>query len=307
VGKKRQLTRLTKLVKIINLGYAIKMVMGIKKLLFILLVFGILTIFPLLSSAHANILINLDLDFDPEAKQKIITTAQEYLQTGLQPIGFDYDSELIVVKFNEYPSLSVSINPFDYSVSGVEESAKATDSGTVKTTEEQRKESADKIFEQLPVKYKEELKYGEEREERNLFTHTWYRYVDNVVVPKERLEVVIDGETGEVVSWRLQIFQISKELIESSPSITADVAQKVGELTYEGTPLDFSPVLIIHDAKPVWITRMKVLYPIYVGVGAMDGEIMFTGGMKGILPDKYSASPPIVESSLIKKIYGETK
>jgi hypothetical protein len=50
---------------------------------------------------------------------------------------------------------------------------------------------------------------------------------------------------------------------------------------------------------------MKVLYPIYIGINAIDGEILFTGGMKGILPDSYSVEKKItvIETELIKEIY----
>jgi len=258
-----------------------------------------------LSLAHSNILLDINLDFDLEAKEKIITAAQKFLDTNQQPVGLEYDSELIIVKFNEYPSLSVVINPFDYSVFGTEDKSKIKSSGDITTTFEQRKEIAQKIFQNIPESYQKEMKYGEERKELNLFTHTWYRYSGNLVVPKERLEVSIDGKNGEVIGWKLQIFVKSNTFFETVPAITSKVAEKITKLRFDAKSIGFDTILIIHDSKPVWVTKMKVLYPIYIGINAIDGEILFTGGMKGILPDSYSVEKKItvIETELIKEIY----
>ena len=269
------------------------------------IVFGLMLFLVPFVTAHANILLNIDLDFDQEAKEKIITTAQQYLNTNQLPVILDYDSELIIVKFNEYPLLSVAVNPFDYSVFGTEDKSKVADSGSITTTLEQRKKIAQKIFQSIPKSYQEEMKYGEEREELNLFTHTWYRYKDNLVVPKERLEVSIDGINGEVVRWRLQIFVAPNEHLETTPAIPSKVAEKIAQLRFNAIPIGFTPVLIIHDSKPVWVTKMKVLYPIYIGISAIDGEVLFTGGMKGILPDDYSGGKgvSVIETRFIQEIY----
>lgn len=271
-----------------------------------LVILGILLVLPTLTYAHSSTILDIDLDFDLEAKKNIITIAQEYLNTTKQAIGFNYERELIIVKFNNYPFISVAVNAFDYTVFGMEDTSKTAKSGSTTSTFEQRKAIAQTIFEKIPQSYQEELKYGEERTEKNLFTHTWYRYKDGLVVPIERLEVVIDGRNGKVIRWKLQIFLVQKELLETEPAISSELAEEIIELSFSASSLNFTPVLIIHESSPVWVTKMKLFYPIYLGVSAVDGEILFTGSMKGVLPNKYFGGKDVfvVESTLVKQIYG---
>jgi hypothetical protein len=256
---------------------------------------------------HGNFLVNIDLDFDLVAKNEVVRAAQDFLKTDEVPISFEYEEELIIVKFSDYPIKSVAVNGFDYSIFGVQDNSLKASSGSVTTTGSQRKEIAETIFESIPQRYQQEMQYGEEREEGVLFTHTWYRYKNGIVIPKERLEVTIDGRNGQVVEWKLNIFVKDMELLQTSPAITAEVAEKIVELRYDTTDIGFTPILIIHDGKPVWVVKKKVLYPIYVGVSALDGGLLFNGAMRGTLPDNYSVGKEIliVETLLIKEIYGK--
>ena len=256
--------------------------------------------------AHGNYLNNINLDFDSVAKEKIVKEAQNYLKVKNRPVSFDYAEELILVKLNDFPLKSVAVNGFDYTIHGMTDNTLKAKTDKIKTTKEQRRTLVEAIFRKIPKKYQDELKYGEERSEGVLFTHTWYRYKDNIVIPKERLEVTIDGRNGKVVHWQLNIFFKDKELLETTPAITAEVAEEIVKLKFKAKSLNFDPILIIHDGKPVWITKMKVLYPIFIGVSAQDGEILFTGGMRGTLPDNYNVGKesPIIESQFIKNIYG---
>jgi hypothetical protein len=265
----------------------------------------VLVIMPI-TLAHGNILYDIDLDFDLVAKEKITSVAQEFLGTNAEPLNYDYNKELIIVNFEANPVLAVAIDAFDYRVFGFKDYSKLSISGSVSTTESERKDKAQEIFEFLPNEYQEELVYGEEKVEGNLFRYTWYRFVDNLVVPEERLEVVVDGVNGEVVEWQQNIFFLPKQVIDTVPAIDRNVAQIIPQLRYGATSLDTDPVLIVYEGKPVWVFYMKVLYPIYIGISAQDGEVLFTGAMKGKLPGQYSIGEDvsIVKSELIEKIYG---
>ena len=52
-------------------------------------------------NAHSNVLISIDLDYDPELKAKVIKSAQDHLGSSTEPIGIGYDKGLIKVEFEQ--------------------------------------------------------------------------------------------------------------------------------------------------------------------------------------------------------------
>lgn len=257
--------------------------------------------------AHSNILYDVSLDFDPVLKEKVTTAAQNFYGIKEKPLKYDYDYELIVVHFDRKLEYSVSINPEDYSVFGFRDDSKI-DKGKEETLDaEQRKKIAMQAFEQLPTSYKEELMYGGEKKlYAGTYEHTWYRYVNKILVGGEHFKVEIDPADGEIVAQRLSLFRHPKEKINTIPAITAAVAKKIAELKANGQPVDFEPVLIIFDNKPLWLTQVKVLYPIYVGINAEDGNVLFSGNARVEIPPDYHEGEdvPVVASAFIQQIYG---
>ncbi len=255
---------------------------------------------------HGNVIYNVDLDFDKELKSNVVKSAQSYLNIDEEPVGFDFDRELISVKFDRDLEYSVRINPLDNSVFGFRDDSLVNRHGETKYGEKERKVIAQKIFDSIPEDYKSELKYGEEKKlYSGTFQHTWYRYVDGIYVSGNHLEVEIDALNGDVVAWRLSIFFYPKTQIQTTPFITYKVAQQIAELRFNADPVDFNPILIIEKNKLVWVTKVKSLYPHFVAIDASDGEVLYSGSLRGDLPENYDygREVEVIETEFINKIY----
>ncbi len=255
---------------------------------------------------HGNIIYNIDLDFDEELKSNVIKSAQSHLNIDEEPIQFDFDRELIVAKFDRELEYSVEINPIDYSVFGFRDDSLLTKGDKIKFEKEERKKIAKKVFDNLPEEYKSELKYGEEKKlYSGSFKHSWYRHVDNIYVSGDHLEVEVDPYDGDVIAWRLSIFFYQKSQLKTNPAITYQVAQKVALIRFDAEPLDFNPILIIDKNKPIWITKVKSLYPHFVAVDALDGNVLYSGSLRADLPNDYDYGREIgvTETDFISGIY----
>lgn len=255
---------------------------------------------------HGNVIYNVDLDFDKELKSNAINAAQSYLNIDEEPVGFDFDRELISVKFDRDLEYSVRINPLDNSVFGFRDDSLVNRNEEVKYDEKERKIIAQKIFDSIPEDYKSELKYGEEKKlYSGTFQHTWYRYVDEIYVSGNHLEVEIDALNGDVVAWRLSVFFYPKTQIQTTPSITYKVAQQIAELRFNADPVDFSPILIIEKNKLIWIAKVKSLYPHFVAIDSLDGNVVYSGSIRGDLPENYDygREVEVVETDFINDIY----
>jgi len=272
----------------------------------IILIYGLLFLLTsVLVSAHGNIIYNIDLDFDKELESKTIKKSQEYSGINENPKSFDFDRELIKVNFDRKLEYSILINPSDYSVSGVRDNSLIKKDGKINFNQKQRKEIAEKMLDTLPKEIRSELTYGEEEKlYLGTYVHKWYRYIDGVFVSNEYLEVEIDATNGKIVSWRLSIFSYPSKDIQTSPAISHSVAQQIAQIKFGAKPTEFEPILVIEKNKPVWITKVKSLYPFYVGIDALTGEVLYSGGIKTELPKNYDTGREIkiTENDLIKSI-----
>lgn len=278
----------------------------IKNILILIFVASLLGI---LVSAHSLFLFNINLDFDKELKSNVIKSAQEFLNISNEPIGFDLDKGLIIVHFEPEQRHYVEINPLGYIVQGTRNENLRHNSGTKTITKEQGLEIAKRVFDNLPDKVKVELKHDSEISEvDNTFFYKWFRHVDGILVAGEDFMANVDVVNGNVIAYRLAIFDYPKSLINTTPAITKNVAEKVAELTFNLPSVpDFAPYLIVNRNELVWVNRLQgQFYPFYVGVNAKDGIISFEGALPGDVPKSYNAGDEIqvAESDLIKNIYG---
>jgi len=257
--------------------------------------------------SHGNVISNVSLDFDSELKQNVIASAQKYLNTSEEPIEFDFDRELIAARFDRELEYSVSINPIDYSVFGFRDDRLLSRNQEKTLDKDARKELAQKIFDSLDKKYTSELLYGgEKRLYTGSYKYTWYRYIDDIYISGDHLEVEVDPVDGDIIAWRLSVFFYPKSQITTTPSITHEVAQKIAELKFNAQALDFNLILIVNKNKPVWVTKVKSLYPVFVGVDALTGNVLYSGSLRAELPENYDygREVKVVESDFIKEIYG---
>jgi len=239
-------------------------------------------------SGHSNILYDVDIDFDIELKERATKAAQEFLGIDSEPVQFDYDRELINVKFGDGLDHYVVINPVGFEVFGFRDDNLVSRKTPVMTQDE-RKAMADTIYDTIPEEFKSEMIYGEEKK---LYTgtliHTWYRYIDNVIVLNDHLQVEIDGATKDIVSWRLSPFFYPKTQVKTTPAITHQVAQHIALLVMDAEPLDDSKqVLVIDNGDLLWQVKVKKLYPLFVYVDAMDGRVLYVGSPRGDMPESY--------------------
>ena len=117
----------------------------------------------------------------------------------------------------------------------------------------------------------------------------------------------VDAANGNIIAWRLAIFDYPQNAIDTTPSISKNVAAKVAELSFNAPSVkDFKPYLIVNGKELAWVTKLQgEFYPYFVGVSAIDGSISFTGTVPGDVPKDYAMGDqiPVVESQLIKQIY----
>ncbi len=257
--------------------------------------------------AHSNILYNINLDFDNQLQSGVIKAAQKFLKAKEMPKMFDYDFELIAAKFDRKLELSVLVNPADFSVFGFRDDSLVS-SGKEALSPEKRKMIAEKTFTAyVPESYQQELSYaGEKRLYQGTYEFTWFRYVSGIVAMNEHFKGEVDPVDGYVVSFRMSLFSSPKEKIQTKPAISGEVAEKIAELSLEGTPLGSGPVLIINNDRPLWLAKIKKIYPIFAGIDALDGRVVFSGNARTELPPEYSAGKdvPAVENEIIKSILG---
>ena len=281
------------------------------KIFFLILVF---LIFIGIASAHSLYLFGISLDFDKELKSSVISAAQKYLNTIKEPLGFDLDKGLIIVHFEPEQRNYVEVNTLDYSIQGMRnenlkhQAVSTSLKDNKKLTKEQGFDIANKFFETLPNEIKSELKNDPEVSEvDNTYFYKWFRYVNGILVIDENFMANVDAFNGNIIAWRLSIFDYQKDSIETTPAISKNVAKRVAELSFNVPSVEnFEQFLIIHIKDPVWVSKLQgQFYPYFVGVSAVDGSIAFTGTVPGEVPKDYKTSQvKVVETDLIRQIYG---
>ena len=158
----------------------------------------------------------------------------------------------------------------------------------------------------MPQDYKAKLSYGEEEKlYSGVFKHTWYRYVSGIFVSNEHLEVEVDSSSGEIVAWMLSLFSYPENKIKTNPAISYEVSQKISEIRFDAEPVGFNPILIIDRDKPIWVAKVKSLFPFFVAVNALDGNVMYSGSLRDELPDNYDygREVEIIETDSLRGIY----
>lgn len=264
----------------------------------------------ILVGAHSIYLFNISLDFDKELESNTIKAAQNFLNTKNGPLSFDLDKGLIIVHFEPEQRNYVEINPLRYEVYGMRNENLRHSTGAKAITKEQGFEAAKKIFEKLPENVKLELKPDSDVSEVDgTYFYKWFRYVNNVLVAGEDFMVQVDAVNGNVIAWRLSIFDYPKDTVDTTPAITRNVAKLVTELSFNAPSVDgFGSYLIINANEPVWVNKLQgQFYPFFVGVSAKDGSISFTGTLPGEVPKGYDVGDMIkvIENDLIKQIYSQ--
>lgn len=255
--------------------------------------------------AHGNVLYNANLDFDPELKANVVKAAQEFGDIDEEPVRFDFDKELIRVHFDRELEYSVTINPSDYSIAGFRDDSLLSREKEVNFDQDQRKEIALEIFDSLPKEIKSRLRYGGEKKlYSGTYELSWYRYHDNIYVSGDHLSIEIDPVDGDVIAWRLSVFFYPDSQIQAVPAINHRIAENIALLKMDAEKLDFDPLLVIYKTKPMWITKVRSLYPIFVGIDALDGNLLFSGTLRDELPPDYDygRNLEIVETEFIADI-----
>lgn len=276
----------------------------------IYLLFLFLVIFAAFAGAHSIYLFNISLDFDKELKSSVIKEAQNFLKTANEPVAFDLDNGLIMVHFEPEQRNYVEINPLGYKVYGMRNENLKHKSGLPKITKVQGFEIANKFFNNLPKEIKSELKYNNDVSEVDgTYFYKWFRHVDGILVIGEELMINVDAVNGNIIAWRLSIFDYPQGAVETNHAVSMNVAKRVAELSFSANSVEnFSPYLVISKNEPVWVNKLKgQFYPYYAGVSAKDGSIAFTGSIPGEVPEDYHAGDEmkIIETDFIKGIYNK--
>jgi hypothetical protein len=274
-----------------------------------MLTFAVIFILAIIAvSSHSAFLFDLSLDFDLDLKSNIIKSAQNYFGTANEPLSFDLDKGLINVHFEPEQSKYVQINPIDFSVSGMRDESKIHKSGKKTLSKQQGFEIANKLFENLPISVKSELKFDSDISEvRDTYFYNWYRYKDGILILDEKYMVNVDSVNGNIIAFRLMIFEYPEDLIDITPAISQNIAKRIAELSFNGPTVEnFEPYLVVYFDELLWITKIQgQFYPFFVAVNAKDGSISFTGQLRGDVPKKYNVgrNVKVIETDFIKSIY----
>ena len=279
-----------------------------KSIFFLFFIFLLISSFAILVSAHSLYLFGISLDFDKELKSNVVKSAQKFLSTGKEPLSFDLDKGLIMAHFEPEQRNYVEINPMGYEVYGMRNENLKHKTGTKKLTKEQGFDIANKFFDAFPNDIKSELNHDYDVSEvDDTYFYKWFRHVDGIIVADETFMVNVDAVNGNIIAWRLSIFDYPKSLIEAVPAISKNVAKRVAEISFNAPSVkDFKPYLIIVVNEPVWVNKLQgQFYPFFVGVTAKEGSISFTGTIPGEIPKGYNAGDEIkvIETDFIKQIY----
>jgi len=285
--------------------------MKAKKFSFLLFfIFLLISSFSILVTAHSLYLFGISLDFDKELKSNIAKSAQKFLSTSEEPLSFDLDKGLVMAHFEPEQRNYVEINPLGYEVYGMRNENLKHKEGQFAITKQQGFQIAGKFFEKLPEKIKSELKHDSDVSEvDNTYFYKWFRQVNGILVIDEAFMVNVDAVNGNIIAWRLSIFDYPKSSIETVPAISKNVAKRVAEISFNAPSVkDFKPYLIIVVNEPVWVNKLQgQFYPFFVGVNAKEGSIAFTGTIPGEVPKGYNAGDEIkvIETDFIKQIYSQ--
>jgi len=260
------------------------------------------------ANSHSTYLFDISLDFDQELKSNVIAIAQDFLKTGKEPATFDLDDGLIMVHFEPEQRNYVEINPIGYKVHGMRNENLKHKSGEKQLAKNQGFEIAKDFFEALPEDTRLELKYAlEVSEVDNTYFYKWFRHIDGIIVLGEDFLVNVDAVNGNIIAWRLSIFDYPKDLIETTPAITENVAKKIAELSFNVQSANgFEQYLVVIRNEPVWVSKLQgQFYPFFAGVNAKDGSIAFIGTLPGEVPEGYSVGNKmeVIETEFIKNIY----
>ena len=285
--------------------------MKAKKFSFLLFfIFLLISSFSILVTAHSLYLFGISLDFDKELKSNIAKSAQKFLSTSEEPLSFDLDKGLVMAHFEPEQRNYVEINPLGYEVYGMRNENLKHKEGQFAITKQQGFQIAGKFFEKLPEKIKSELKHDSDVSEvDNTYFYKRFRQVNGILVIDEAFMVNVDAVNGNIIAWRLSIFDYPKSSIETVPAISKNVAKRVAEISFNAPSVkDFKPYLIIVVNGPVWVNKLQgQFYPFFVGVNAKEGSIAFTGTIPGEVPKGYNAGDEIkvIETDFIKQIYSQ--
>ncbi|MDA1197080.1 MAG: hypothetical protein O2779_03900 [Nanoarchaeota archaeon] len=270
------------------------------------LLFFFILLLAAFSHGHSFILYDVDVSYDPPLEAGITKAAQDFLDLYETPKSFDYSNELLIVTFDRQLELSVAVHPLDYSIVGFRDDSLVKRGKKAVKTESEMKEIAESFLKTLPADYHSELRYGGVTKlYQGTYQFTWFRHIGELAFIQERFEIEIDPVAGDVVYWMAHNFFYPVEAITLNPAFSASVAQEVANLYMKAETTEVKPVLTVLKNKPVWLVKIKKIYPIYVGLDATNGKIIFTGGLKGELPPNYSYdSAEVIETSFIMDVYG---
>jgi hypothetical protein len=229
--------------------------------------------------AHGNVIYNINLDFDSSFKKSIDTSTMKLLNNI--PERYDFERELIWAHVEDE---SVAIHPTEFVQMGYRDNSLIQKGENKVDT----KKVAEKMFEDLPEAYKTKLYYtGMKSLYTGVHRYAWFHHQNKIIVLNELFEVEVNPNDGEVIAWKKSL--LTDEKRPENPAINHKVASLIAELKFNAEPIkDFEPILAYDKERLIWIVKVKSLYPIFVAIDSSNGEIIYSGAIRGELPNSYS-------------------
>ncbi len=264
------------------------------------------------AAAHGEYLFNVSFDYDPEFKEHAIRNAQVFLNTTEEPVSMDLDSGLVSVNFkveNGERQKFVLIAPDSYSVQGFYDSSLVHSSGSENSSSGQRRKIAENVLITFPESIRSQLEHSGEEEKGKVYSQKWARKVNGILVLGDTLEVLVDGVNGNVVGWKLFMFDFQSA--STTPKISlSEAIDSARENSNDRLYEKFPPYLVLtDDGRLVWLFMLynSVVKNYYVAVDADTGEIVISGTDLEEIPASYQPaelpkSPSIFIIALIAAV-----
>ncbi len=248
------------------------------------------------ADAHQEYILNVDFGFNPELKENAVKNSKIFLNTTQEPLSFDLDDGMVSVNFEmkgSERSKYVLIADKTYNIHGFFDSSLMHTSGEEKYDMDERFKIAQKKLYGLPESTISQLDYDFEEKTRSYYTLTWRRKISGILVLGDDFKAYVDAVNGNVIGWRLSMFDFSPDEASAVPEITLGDAVKIArnENNNDRPYEKFPPYLVFNDeGKLHWLFMLysPIVKNYYVGVDATTGEIIRSGTeLDGEIPESY--------------------
>lgn len=218
-------------------------------------------------------------ELNESTKQKIIESAQSYLNITQEPKSIEHDKELGIYKVlfqGEKTVISLTFDPRTLELVGYYNLNRGGDGIETYNRDQTLQIAENQLIKSVPVTYIDELFLAEEEKSTGYYIFVWDRQINNIEVSGEGFSTFVDYSNGNILSWSMRVGYPASE-IDTVPTLTKDQAVYVIEKAYGITPIR-EPYLRIFGKRLVWETLIPGAF---VALDTDTGETILFNPTKG--------------------------